>query len=120
MVMGKFDIVLQGPSPDDVARASAVAAQQSLQSSLYQRLKRSRGAAAGQIGWMLLRLAQYEHRDHDEAADTFCALSKTDQRALLAIARDAARAMKTSESRELADAVITVMSHHIEKIGVET
>ena len=61
--MTKFDDALSPPTPGTTGTSVV----QSVQSSLYQRLRKPRGDRAGTLAWMLIRLTQTDHRDHGDA-----------------------------------------------------
>ncbi len=60
---------------------------QSVQSSLYLRLKKSRGNKAGTIGWLLVRAGQPEHPRHAEALEALEGLDASGLAEVLAVAR---------------------------------
>ena len=108
--MGKFDRVNLERDPSSTARDAVINAAQSLQASLYQRLRKARGnSGAGMTGWMMVRLAQEDHADNGEAIDAVLAMTASELSALLTVARDARKAMRTPETRELADRVVEAM-----------
>jgi hypothetical protein len=58
--MSKFDAAFERlPGPGSFV--------QSVQSSLYMRLRRTYGRSSGALGWLLIRSAQPSHADHHEA-----------------------------------------------------
>ncbi len=85
---------------------------QSVQSSLYQRLKRTHGKNAGTVGWLLVRASQPTHRHH---ADALAALSTLAPPALAALT-STVRAMLgaptiagRADSRELAQGIVEAL-----------
>lgn len=68
--MSKFDDLLKPETrfeKDSHVRRSAVG---SVQSSLYQRFRKSFGMRSGAVAWMLVRATQATHVDHDDALAT--------------------------------------------------
>jgi hypothetical protein len=82
---------------------------QSIQSSLYQRLRRSYGRQAGTVGWLLVRLAQPKHRDHASAVASVSALPRGPLGALAACARATLDAATRPDARELAAGIVTAL-----------
>lgn len=60
---------------------------QSVQSSLYQRLRRSKGGKAGSIAWLLVRAGTPKHAAHGEAMTILEGLSAGALAELLAVVR---------------------------------
>lgn len=88
--------------PDDVGVPFYV----SIQASLYNRLRRSRGKAAGSLGWLLVRLGQPGHREHAEAVELVSDRPTADLAALSLIVGAARAAARTAPARELCDAIL--------------
>lgn len=89
--MGRFDGVFERAAPQ------AAPATQSVQSSLYRRLVRTHGKAAGDVGWMLVRAAQPGHRDHRSAVQALQRLELPSLRELSTVVAASARAMGARE-----------------------
>lgn len=99
-----FDRAFDPPTPG----TTGVPAAQSVQSSLYLRLKKSRGDKAGAIGWLLVRAGQPEH-PRNAAALAALASQGSGLESLLATARATRAAPAVAgklASRELAQAVV--------------
>lgn len=105
--MGKFDKVNAPTDPADLDRATVTSGALSLQSSIFQRLKRKLGSSkAGQTGWMMVRLAQEDHADHAEAKGAADNMTIEGLGDLVVVAEAATKAMTTSTSRNLGEAVV--------------
>ncbi len=87
---------------------------QSVQCSLYMRLKKTHGKNAGSLGWLLVRLGQPEHREHDEAIEMIMGRPSADLVALSSVVGSARAAAKTPAARDLCGAVIEVINLAIE------
>ncbi len=88
-----------------------MSAVQSVQSSLYMRLKKTHGSKAGAMGWMLVRLGQ---PDHEANGDANAAMHRNPAAisSLLAVARATAAApvvVRRAESRELAGLIVEAL-----------
>jgi hypothetical protein len=82
---------------------------QSVQCALYMRLRKTHGKNAGNLGWLLVRLGQPNHREHDEACSAIMT-RPSDELATLTIAVTSARtAAKTADARELCVAILDVL-----------
>lgn len=105
--MSRFENAFRAPTPG----STRTSAQQSVQASLYGRLKRRYGDTAGDVGWLLIRAAQPEHRDHEEAR-AMLASREADELAFLAsVASASVRAMAArAECAALAEAVRKAIS----------
>lgn len=105
--MGRFDDALR-VRPEDLLPP----AQTSVQSSLYQRLRKPRGRQAGTVAWLLVRAAQPDHAHH---ADALAALSRlgisgTQDFAQIARATLAGSVISNRlETRELAQAIVDAL-----------
>lgn len=103
----RFADLLRPPSPSDLeayrqARLDRSAVI-SVQMSLWRRLHPGRsGADAGALSWLLIRLAQPDHRDHVEACRAISACALPHLAALLSIVRGARDAARSGPARELA------------------
>jgi hypothetical protein len=96
-----FDPPTPGPLSTSVA--------QSVQSSLYQRLRKTYKDRAGDVGWLLVRLGQPDHREHDEACQAVNARSLADITAFLAVVRAAPRSRRTPAADDLVRAIADVL-----------
>lgn len=104
----RFASAFDPPDPSSLGTPAV----QSVQASLYLRLKKARGNKAGDIGWLLVRLAQPEHPRHESAIAAISALCVADLRGLAATARATLAAPKISaraDARELAGAVVSAL-----------
>ncbi len=95
--------------PPDFSSSRATAAATSAQCSLYQRLRKSHGNRAGALAWLLVRLAQPDHREHEEACEAVMAQSPADLTALLAVVRVACGAARAPGARDILVAISTVL-----------
>ncbi len=103
----RFDDAFEPPAPG----STGVSAVQSVQSSLYMRLKKTYGSKAGAMGWILIRLGQF---DHPENGDANAALLRNPAALspLLAVAKATAAAPVVSgraESAELASNIVEAL-----------
>jgi hypothetical protein len=106
--MGRFDGALDAPD----ASTLLPSATQSVQSSLYQRLRRTRGRRAGQVGWLLVRTAQPDHAAHADALAELSRIGAPGVRELAQIARGTATATTIAgraDSRDLAQAIVAAL-----------
>ena len=96
-----FDAPSTEPLPAAVA--------QSVQSSLWQRLKPKYRDRAGDLAWLLVRLAQPEHREHDEACEAIMARSSEDLADLLSVVCAAPRAPRNPSAAAMVRDVASVI-----------
>ncbi len=101
-----FDPPSPGALASDVAR--------SVQSSIFQRLRPRYKDRAGDLAWLIVRLGQPEHREHEEAFDLMLARPLSDLTALLSVVRAPARAPRSAAAVALvaaiAEAIETAMA----------
>ncbi len=95
----RFDSAFEPPTPG----STGVSFVQTVQSSLYMRLKKTHGSKAGAMAWMLVRLGQ---PDHDQSLEANEAISRNPAAisGLLAVARATAGAPVVAGG---SDAVVT-------------
>ncbi len=108
----RFASAFDPPDPSSLGTPAV----QSVQASLYLRLKKARGNKAGDIGWLLVRLAQPDHPRHEPALAALSALGVGDLRALAVTARATCAAPKIAaraDARELAAAIVEQLQHMI-------
>jgi hypothetical protein len=113
--MGKFDTAFDAPNPLSMLSPAMT----SVQSSLYQRLRRSRGSKAGEVAWLLVRLVQRDHRDHKAATEAFDALPPSVLQDLWKVARatrDSPVIRKRIDTAELATAIALYCETAIEML----
>ena len=96
--------------PPDFSRSRATSAATSVQCSLYQRLRKSHADRAGALGWLLVRLGQPEHREHDEALETIMTRTPAELAALSSVVGAARAAAKGAGASEICDAILEVMA----------
>lgn len=104
----RFESAFDAPDPSSLGTPAV----QSVQASLYLRLKKSRGNKAGDIGWLLVRSAQPEHPRHPAALAALSSLGLEGLRALAATARATSAAPKIaarSDARALAQAIVDAL-----------
>ena len=82
----------------------------SVQASLFNRLRKTRGKTAGDLGWLLVRLGQPDHREHAEACDTIMTRPASELAALSAVVVAARDSLKGPGPRELCSAILEVLS----------
>ncbi len=88
-------------------RELAARAAQSVQTSIFQRLRRaSGGPLAGRLAWMLIRSAQPDHNDHCEAYTALSILTGAELAVLLKAATGARDSMKDAAARALAGDIV--------------
>ncbi len=97
--------------PPDFSRSTATAVATSVQCSLYQRLRKSHGNRAGALAWLLVRLAQPDHREHEEAFDSLLSQPMPALAALSTIVGSARAAAGPGKPgvRELFDAIAVAL-----------
>ncbi len=101
--------VFDPPSREQAAKASELAARQSVQSSLYVRLKKLYPSTSGDVAWALIRAATPEHPLSESAIRDLVALDAHDFYALVLVARKTRAAARNDAWRELADAVLAAL-----------
>ena len=104
----RFASAFDAPDPATLGTPAV----QSVQSSLYLRLKKSKGNKAGDIGWLLVRAAQPEHDRHASALAALSSQGTAGVRALVAVARLTLEAPKISsrpDARELARRIVVTL-----------
>lgn len=72
-----------------------------VQASLFNRLRKSHGKNAGNLAWLLVRLAQPDHREHDEACQMILARDTAALAALSASVGEARTAARTDAARDM-------------------
>ncbi len=92
--------------PPDFTRVRSASAATSVQSSLYQRLRKTRGDKAGSLGWLLVRLGQPDHREFDDALEAIATRPLSDLVAFSALVSGARAAAKAPGASELCDAIL--------------
>lgn len=105
----RFARAFDAPSPDSLLRPAVTC----LQASLYGRLKKRYGNKAGDLGWLLVRLAQPSHRDHASAMRALESRSSEDFGAMLEAVKGAETAPSVagrSECRDLCHRILAVFS----------
>lgn len=94
--------------PSQAPLAGAVA--QSVQSSLWQRLKPTYRDRAGDLAWLLVRLGQPSHREHDEAIETIMGRPASELAALSSVVAAPSRARRNADASALVAAILEVLS----------
>lgn len=105
--MSRFDHAFDAPEPSTLG----VSGIQSVQSSLYLRLRKTYGNKSGTMGWLLVRLAQPEHADHQAAFDALSSRPQT-LGGLLRIARATLASPNIASkpaARDVAGAVVSAL-----------
>ena len=85
-------------------------AYQTVQASIYGRLRKTRGKTAGDLGWLLVRLGQPSHREHEEALETIMTRPASELAALSTVVVAARDSLKGPGPRELCVAILEVLS----------
>lgn len=88
-------------SPDDIGTPAYV----SVQASLFNRLRKQHGKNAGNLAWLLVRLAQPDHREHDEACAMIVARDSASLSALLSTVSTARDAARPAGARAMCEAI---------------
>ncbi len=96
-----FDPPAVGALPGSVA--------QSVQSSLWQRLKPTYRDRAGDLAWLLVRLGQPDHREHGEACDAIMARPASELAALSGFVGAAPRGPRSAEAAALVAVILEVL-----------
>lgn len=94
--------------PDPNSLGAPVA--QRVQCAIYMRLKKTHGNRAGALGWLLVRLGQPDHREHDEALDTIMTRAPSELAALSSAVGAARAAAKAPGAVELCVAILEVLA----------
>ena len=76
-----------------------------VQASLFNRLRSTRGKNAGNLAWLLVRLAQPDHREHDDACTLILAQPLADLTALLSVVSGARAGAKRVAARDMLAAI---------------
>ncbi len=90
--------------PPDPASLGTPAAQ-SVQCALFMRLKKTYGNRAGDVGWLLVRLGQPEHRDYEAALESCFRRTVPELTTLSSAVASARTKARTDQTRELLDAI---------------
>lgn len=83
---------------------------QSVQSSLWQRLKPAYRDRAGDLAWLLVRLGQPSHREHDEAVTAIMLRPASELAALSSAVGAAPRSPRSADASALVAAILEVLS----------
>ncbi len=93
--------------PPDFAAAAAVDSAKSVQTSLFQRLKKKYGNRAGDLGWLLVRLGQPQHREHGAALDAIVTRPVEELTLFQSLVSAASSAAKTQGARDMCGVILT-------------
>ncbi len=93
--------------PPDFTRQNQLNTAKSVQTSLFHRLRKTRGDKAGSLGWLLVRLGQPDHREYDDALEAIGSRPLSDLLAFSALVSGARAAAKAPGASELCDAILS-------------
>lgn len=80
-----------------------------VQASLFNRLRKSHGKNAGNLAWLLVRLAQPDHREHEDAIALILERDAASLAALLSIVGAARAAARPPGARAMLAAIVEAL-----------
>jgi hypothetical protein len=93
---------------DPPSDAPAFSPAQRVQCAIFRRLRPRYRDRAGDLGWLLVRLGQPEHREHEAAVEGVLTRSLAELTYLLEVIRTTRSMAKTADARAFCDAIITI------------